>query len=50
VTPAMTSPADIEPVIDSALSRVARELEQIGQALERLETLVAVIASAAVAK
>ena len=39
MAPAMISPTDIEPVIDSALSRVARELEQIGQALERLEEL-----------
>jgi hypothetical protein len=40
----------VEPVIDSALSRVAHELASIASALERLETLVAVIASAATAK
>ena len=43
------APAAIEPVIDSALA-VARELEQIGEALERLERVVALIASAATAK
>jgi hypothetical protein len=47
---AMTAPAEIQPAIELALSRVARELEQVAQALERLEPLVAVIASAAVAK
>ena len=47
---AMTAPAEIQPVIDSALSRVASELEAIAEALERLETLVALIASAATAK
>ena len=46
----MTAPADIEPAIESALSRVARELVEIARALERLETLIALIASAAVAK
>jgi hypothetical protein len=46
----MTAPAEIQPVIDSALSRVASELEAIAEALERLETLVALIASAATAK
>jgi hypothetical protein len=46
----MNAPADIEPAVESALGRVARELEAIAEALERLETLVAFIASAAVAK
>jgi hypothetical protein len=47
---AMNKPADIEPAIESALSRVARELEAITEAVERLESLVALIASAAAAK
>jgi hypothetical protein len=46
----MTSPVDIEPAIDSALTRVAHELASIASALERLESLVALIASAATAK
>ena len=44
----MNAPAaNIEPAIDSALSRVADELVKIAKALERLEQLVAIIASAA---
>ena len=46
----MNAPAEIEPAIESALFRVARELVQITKALERLEALVALIASAAIAK
>ena len=46
----MNAPVDIEPVIDSALTKVAQELASIANALERLETLVALIASAAVTK
>ena len=42
----MTPAAEIE----SALERVARELEAARQSLERLESLVAFIASAAAAK
>ena len=45
---AMTAPAEIQPVVDSALARVARELEQIARALEKIESLVALIASAVV--
>jgi hypothetical protein len=44
------SPADISPSIEASLVRVARELEAIAAALERLQILVALIASAAVAK
>jgi hypothetical protein len=40
---------EIQLVTETALSRVAGELEQIANALERLETLVALIASAATA-
>jgi hypothetical protein len=40
----------IESAIDSALSRVARELADIAKSLDRLESLVALIASAATAK
>ena len=43
----MNAAADIEPAIDSALTRVAHELASIAKALERLEQLVALIASAA---
>jgi hypothetical protein len=46
----MTAPAEIQPVIETALGRVARELVKIETALRRLETLVALIASAAAAK
>ena len=46
----MNATADIDVVIESALVRVARELEAIAAALERLQSLVAVIASAATAK
>jgi hypothetical protein len=46
----MNAPTEIEPAIETALSRVARELVEIARALERLETLVAFIASAATTK
>ena len=46
----MSTPADIEPAVESALSRVARELVAIAEAIERLESLVALIASAKTAK
>jgi hypothetical protein len=46
----MNAPADIQPAIESELARVARELDVIGRSLERLESLIALIASAAVAK
>jgi hypothetical protein len=46
----MNAPVDIETTIEAALSRVARELVEIANALERLENLVALIASAATAK
>ena len=46
----MSAPAEIEAAVETALSRVARELVAIAETLERLETLVALIASAAVAK
>jgi hypothetical protein len=42
--------AEIEPLIESALERVARELESARRALERLASLVALIASAAATK
>jgi hypothetical protein len=42
---ARSAPAEIEPAIETALARVARELTEIAKALERLETLVAFIAS-----
>ena len=48
--PTMNAPAEIQPAIETALFRVARELIQITEALERLEALVALIASAAIAK
>jgi hypothetical protein len=35
--------ADISPAIETALSRVARELVEIWRTLERLETLVALM-------
>ena len=44
------SASTIAPAIETALSRVARELADIAKALDRLETLVALIASAATAK
>ena len=44
------APTDISPTIEAALVRAARELEQVAQALARLETLIALIASAASAK
>jgi hypothetical protein len=44
---ALTAP---EPVIEAALSRVAPELVEIARALERLESLVALTASAAATK
>jgi hypothetical protein len=43
-------PTDIDVDVESALGRVACELVQIEAALRRLETLVALIASAAVVK
>jgi hypothetical protein len=43
-------PAEIETAVETAFSRVARELVEIGRALERLEALVALLASVAVAK
>jgi hypothetical protein len=46
----MNAPAEIETAIETVLGRVARELEQVAQSLARLETLVALLASAAVAK
>jgi hypothetical protein len=41
---------DIDDVIEASLVRVARELEAIAAAVERLQTQIAFIASAAVAK
>lgn len=46
----MNTVAQIEPAINSALASVARELVEIARALEKLEALVALIASAAIAK
>jgi uncharacterized membrane protein (DUF373 family) len=46
----MTTPAEIEAAVETALSRVARELVAVAETLERLEILVALIASAAVSK
>ena len=46
----MNTVAQIEPAIDSALTRVARELVEIAKSLERLESMIALIASAAIAK
>jgi hypothetical protein len=48
--PTMNAPAEIKPAIEAALTRVAQELTSIASALERLENLVAIIASAAAAK
>ena len=45
----MTELTAIEPIIETALTKVARELAAIANALDRLETLVALIASAATA-
>jgi hypothetical protein len=42
--------SEVETAIETALSRVARELEAVARSLERLESLIALIASAAVAK
>jgi hypothetical protein len=44
------APADIELGIAAALERVSRELEQVAQALAKIETIVRLIASAAGAK
>jgi hypothetical protein len=44
------SPVEIEPAIEASLSRLARELGTIAEALERLENFVALIASAASAR
>ena len=46
----MSAPADISPAVEAALARVARELEQVAQALARIEILLQLIASAASAK
>ena len=46
----MNAPAEVQPAIDSSLMRVAHELASIASALERLENLVALIASAAASK
>jgi hypothetical protein len=46
----MNTVAQIEPAIDSALASVARELVEIAKSLERLESMIALIASAAIAK
>jgi hypothetical protein len=46
----MKASGELHSAIEDALSRVACELTQIASALERLETLVALIASVAVAK
>jgi hypothetical protein len=45
----MTAPAEIQPAIESALARVARELEAIAEALARLEITLQIIASSATA-
>ena len=46
----MNAPANIEPAIASALDRVAAELTEIAQRVARLELLLQLIVSAAVAK
>ena len=43
----MTPPADIQPAIDSALERIAIEIEAARRELERLSSLLQIIASAA---
>jgi hypothetical protein len=47
---AVALPAEIQPTIEAALSRVAHELASIAEALARLEITLALIASAATAK
>jgi hypothetical protein len=42
----MNAPPDIDVVIEASLVRVARELEAITAAVERLQTQIAFIASA----
>jgi hypothetical protein len=46
----MNAPAEVEPAIEAAISRVAAELAEIAQAVARLEIILQLIASAAVAK
>lgn len=46
----MTASVDIQPPIDSALERIARDIEAARRELERLSSLLQIIASAAVAK
>jgi hypothetical protein len=46
----MNAPSEISLAIEAALARVTRELTAAAEALERLEHLVAIIASAAIAK
>jgi hypothetical protein len=45
----MSTPTEVQIAVETALSRVACELEAIAAAVERLQSLVALIASAAVA-
>ena len=46
----MTAPADIEPTLAAVLERVSAELTAVAETLAKIETLVALIASAATAK
>lgn len=46
----MTAPDEIRPAVDSALERIAREIEAARRELERLSSLLALIASAATTK
>jgi hypothetical protein len=46
----MTASAEIEPAVETALTRVSREPAEIAQMLAKLEILLSLIASAAAAK